>query len=372
MSPVTRKILRGLLVSTPALCVAASVTMAGTAYASSSKDKSAVESPPSASLIETGSTTLYPMLNLWVPGYTAKYPQVSITTAATGSGTGITDATNGTADIGTSDAYLAPSEVSAAPHLENIPLAILAQVVYYNVPGVSAHIKLTGKVLSEIYQGQVTSWNASAIADLNPGVTLPNLPIVTIHRSDSSGDTFLFTQYLSKTDPSGWGAKVGENLAVSWPNVPGALAENGNSGMVSGCKATPGCIAYSGISYLTQILQAGLGEAELQNGKGQYELPSPSTIEAEANYFTSKTPASGTISMIYGPASGSYPIVSYGYAIVNTDQSSSNTAKAIRSLLEWGINPKDGNSSEYLVPVNFQPLPAAIVAKAEKEISNIK
>jgi phosphate transport system substrate-binding protein len=372
---VTRKILRGLLVSTAALCAAsASMAIAGTAYASSAKSSSTVESPPSGStsLTETGSTTQYPLWNLWVAGYTTEHPQVSISTAATGSGTGIADATNGTVEIGASDAYLSPTEVSAAPHRENIPLAVAAAIVGYNLPGVSAHIKLTGKVLSEIYQGQVTSWNASAIADLNPGVTLPNLPIVTLHRADSSGDTFLFTQYLSKTDPSGWGTKVGYGTTVGWPNLPGTLAETGTSGMVSGCKGTPGCIAYMGISYLTQTLQAGLGEAELQNGKGQYLLPSPSTIEAEASYFTSKTPASGTISMIYGPVNNGYPIVSYGYAIVNTDQSSSDTAKAIRSVLEWEINPKDGNSSQYLNPVFFQPLPSAIVAKSEKQISSIK
>ena len=104
-------------------------------------------------------------------------------------------------------------------------------------------------------------------------MTLPSLPIVTLHRSDSSGDTFLFTTYLSKTDPSGWGTKIGYNTTVPWPNAPGALGETGNSGMVSGCKATPGCVAYVGISYQTQALQAGLGYAALQNAKGQYELP---------------------------------------------------------------------------------------------------
>jgi len=159
---------------------------------------------------------------------------------------------------------------------------------------------------------------------------------------------------------------------VSWPNAPGALAETGNSGMVSGCKATPGCIAYIGISYLTQSLQAGLGEAELQNGKGNYELPSAQTIEAEANYYVNKTPANGTISMIYGPVSNGYPIINYEYAIVNSQQSSSDTAQAIRSVLDWAINLKEGNSSQYLSPVYFQPLPSKIVTASQKQISNIK
>ncbi|MGP0031457.1 MAG: phosphate ABC transporter substrate-binding protein PstS [Acidimicrobiales bacterium] len=333
--------------------------------------KSEVEKPPPATVSETGSTLLYPLFNLWVGGYTQEFPKVAIQTAGTGSGTGISDATNGTADIGASDAYLSPSDVSATPTLRNIPLAISAQLVAYNIPGVLTHLKLTGKVLSEIYRGTITTWNNSAITALNPGVTLPDIPIVTLHRSDSSGDTFLFTQFLSKTDPSGWGAKISYDTTVPWPNAPGNLGEMGNSGMVSGCKATPGCIAYIGISYLTQALQAGLGYAELQNAKGNYELPTAANIESEAAAFTSRTPANGTISLIYGPTATGYPIVNYEYAIVDSKQSSATTAKAVRSVLEWAINKSDGNSTQYLAQVNFQPLPAKVEAQSLKQILSI-
>jgi len=332
---------------------------------------SGVEKPPTATLTETGSTLLYPLWNLWVPGYNTTYPQVTIQTAGTGSGTGITDATNGTADIGASDAYLAPSAVSASPTLLNIPLAISAQLVTYNIPGVTAHLKLTGKVLSQIYQGTVKTWNDPAITALNSGVTLPSTPIVTLHRSDSSGDTFLFTTFLSKTDASGWGAKIGYNTTVQWPAAPGALGETGNSGMVSGCKATPGCIAYVGISYQTQALQAGLGYAQLANAKGHYELPTPATINAEAQSFVAKTPPNGTISLIYGPAATGYPIINYEYAIVNSVQQSSSTAKAIRSVLEWAVSSKNGNSSTYLSQVSFQPLPSKVAAQSVKQILKI-
>jgi phosphate transport system substrate-binding protein len=242
----------------------------------------------------------------------------------------------------------------------------------YNVTGVTAHLKLTGKLISQIYQGKVTNWNASAIAALNPGVTLPNLPIVTLHRSDSSGDTFLFSSFLSDTDPNGWGKTVGFNTAVTFPNAPGALGEMGNSGMVAECKVVPGCIAYVGISYLTQALQSGLGYAQLQNADKQFELPSPATIAAEAAAFTSKTPANGTISLIYGKAKGAYPIINYEYAIVNDKQSSSSTAKNIRSVLEWAVNLKDGNAASYLSQVNFQALPTSVVAQSLKQIKKIK
>ena len=334
--------------------------------------KSGVETPSSGTVSETGSSLLYPLFNLWVPGYNTTYSQLTIQTASTGSGTGITDASNGTADIGASDAYLSTSELQATPTLENIPLAISAQIIEYNVPGVTAHLKLSGKLLSQIYQGNVTTWNNAAIAKLNPGVTLPNIPIVTLHRADSSGDTFLFSSYLSKATPSGWGTKLSYNTTIAWPNVQGALAETGNSGMVAGCKATAGCIAYVGISYLTQVLQNAQNYAELQNASGQYVLPSQGSIAAEAASFANKTPASGTISLIYGPAKQGYPDINYEYAIVNTKQATTSTAKNVRSVLEWAVNPKLGNSSTYLTPVNFQPLPSKVEANSIKQILKIK
>ena len=364
--------LRAGMIALAAVGLALSSVVLSTAASASVKlPSSGVEKPPAGTVTETGSTLLYPLFNLWVGGYNTTYPSVTIQTAGTGSGTGISDAENGTIDIGASDAYLAPSVTAASPSLKNIPLAISSQIVAYNVPGVLAHLKLTGKVLSAIYQGTITNWNASQIASLNPGVTLPNTPIVTLHRSDSSGDTFLFTQFLSKTDPSGWGAKIAYNTTVPWPAAPGALGETGNSGMVTGCKATPGCIAYVGISYLTQALQAGLGYASLQNAKGQYEVPTAASIAAEAASFVKKTPANGTISLIYGSAPTGYPIVNYEYAIVSDKQSSSTTAKGIRSLLEWAINPKLGASTTYLAQVNFQPLPAKVEAQSVKQILGI-
>ena len=196
---------RGAVAVAVAGLALSSVVMSSAASASVKLPKSGVETPAGGTVSETGSTLLYPLFNLWAGGYNTKYPSVTIQTAGTGSGTGISEAENGTIDIGASDAYLSPSVVSANPDLKNIPLAISAQIVVYNIPGVLSHLKLSGKVISEIYQGQITKWNNSAISGLNPGVTLPATPIVTLHRSDSSGDTFLFTQYLSKADASGLG-----------------------------------------------------------------------------------------------------------------------------------------------------------------------
>lgn len=354
--------------------VAGASAKAHDAHAKKHKTKSVkltVEKPPSATISEAGSSLLYPLWNLWVPGYNTKYSQVTVQTAAGGSGKGISGAVAGTLQIGSSDAYLSTANKQQDPTLENVPLAISAQEVFYHLTGVTAHLKLSGKILAEIYQGKITKWNTAAITGLNPGVSLPSIPIVALHRSDGSGDTFLFTTYLSDSTKT-WATKVGYNTSVTWPKSPGALGETGNSGMVAGCKATPGCIAYVGISYQTQSLGDGLVYAQLKNGKGQYVMPTATSIAAEAAGFAKKTPKTGAISMIDGKIKGGYPIINYEYGVVSKKQSSSSEAKAVRSLLEWAINPKDGNSATYLSQVGFRPLPLKVADNSFEQIKAIK
>ena len=352
-----------------------SVASAGTKHKTKPKPKPAitlvVEKPAAANLSETGSTLLYPLWNLWAPDYQAAYPKVTLSTAGTGSGAGIADAADGTVNIGSSDAYLSPTTLAATPSLLNIPLAISAQAIMYNIPGVTAHLKLNGALLSNIYRGNITNWNDPAIAGINPGVKIPSLPIVALHRSDGSGDTFLFSQYLAFQDGVGWGA-TNYGTTVTWPAITNSLAEQGNGGMVSGCATTPGCVAYVGVSFLTQGLGDGLGYAQVKNGVGQYVMPTAKSIATEAAGFTAKTPANGTISMIDGHVKGGYPIINYEYGIVNKKQSSASTAQAVRSLLEWAINPKFGNSSQYLGQVRFQALPLKVALQSMKQIKSIK
>jgi phosphate transport system substrate-binding protein len=359
------------------LAVAACSSSSSTTPSSSSSPKASTYTGPAlpttpsstaAAITETGSTLLYPLFGSWATAYQKLYSKVTITAGGTGSGTGIADASTGTVNIGASDAYLSSSDRSSNPSLMNIAVAISAQQVNYNVPGVS-HLKLDGTVLAEIYSGKITNWNDSAIAALNPGVTLPNLKIVPLHRADSSGDTFLFTTYMNDQDPSVWSSSdIG--TTVSWPSVAGALAETGNSGMVSGCAATKGCVAYIGISYLAKTTAAGLGQAMLKNGDGNYESPSATTIAAEAAYFTSKTPANESISMINGPVSGGYPDINYEYLIVNQKQSSSVTTQDLRALLYWEVTTGQSETT-YLSAVDFQPLPASVVTLSENQIKKI-
>jgi phosphate transport system substrate-binding protein len=324
---------------------------------------------------ETGSTLLYPLMGAWTEAYqkanenSSGAPYVTIETGGTGSGTGISDAANGTVNIGASDAYLSSSDMSSYPDLMNIALAISAQQINYNLPTVKKPLKLNGTILAQIYTGKITKWNDSAIAALNPGVSLPDLTIVPLHRADGSGDSFLFTSYLNAQDPSAW-ASSNVGTTISWPTVSGALAEEGNGGMVSGCGATKGCIAYIGISYLSKTAAAGLGQAEIENGDGQYLAPSSTTISAEASALTGKTPANETLSMIDAKVSGGYPIVNYEYGIVSKKQTNGTVAEDMRAFLYWAVHTGQSGTT-YLDSVDFQPLPASVVTLSDNQIAKI-
>jgi phosphate transport system substrate-binding protein len=320
-------------------------------------------------LSETGSTLLYPLFNAWGPAYHDKYPNVTINTQGTGSGAGISQAAAGAVNIGASDAYLSEGDMAQHKGLMNIALAISAQQVNYNLPGVTEHLKLNGKVLAAMYRGAIKTWNDPQVSALNPGVNLPNTAVVPLHRSDGSGDTFLFTQYLSKQDPDGWGKSPGFGTTVEFPTVPGALGETGNGGMVTGCAQTPGCVAYIGISFLDEAQQKGLGEAQLGNAAGKYLLPDAHSVQTGAAGFVSKTPANEAISLIDGSAADGYPIINYEYAIVNSKQKDAATAQTLQAFLHWAIT--DGNSPQFLDKVHFQPLPPSVVKLSDAQIAEI-
>jgi phosphate transport system substrate-binding protein len=327
-----------------------------------------------ASLTETGSTLMFPLMGSWATAYQKQFvnkdgdPIVTITTGGTGSGTGITDAATGTVNFGASDAYLSSANLQQYPGLMNIAMAISAQQINFNVPGVKK-LNLNGSVLAQIYSGKITNWNDPAIKKLNSGVSLPNLKIIPLHRAESSGDTFLFTSYMNAQDPSAW-PSANVNTTVNWPNVQGALAETGNSGMIDGCSSNKGCIAYIGISYLSKAQDAGLGTASIANKAGKFLQPTPAAIKAAANAFTAKTPANESLSMINGPAPDGYPIVNYEYAIVKKSQSDEVKAEDIRAFLHWAVHTGQDQAT-YMDPVFFQKLPASVVTKSDALIAKI-
>jgi phosphate transport system substrate-binding protein len=261
------------------LCVAALTVMTG-----------ALANAQDLTLNETGSTLLYPLFTTWVDAYTKTHPGVHITVAGTGSEAGIQQVLAGKVHIGASDAYMSDAEMRQHPQIINVPLAIAAQTVNYNVPGLNAtHLKLDGPVLAGIYSGTIRNWDAPQIAALNPGVTLPNHAIVPIRRAEGSGDTFVFTQFLSFATDS-WENANGYGTTISWPNVPGSLTATGNAGMVQTLQSTPFSIGYVGVSFGDKLAAAQLGTAALKNGAGEFVLPTKETITAGAASLGPRTP----------------------------------------------------------------------------------
>ncbi len=320
---------------------------------------------------ETGSSLLYPLFNLWLPAFHRLHPNVRITTTSSGSGTGIAQAVAGVAQIGASDAYMSPAQMRQHADILNIPLAISMQMVNYNLPGLNQrHLKLSGPVLAGIYMGKIRNWNDGQIAQLNPGVRLPSHSIITIHRTDGSGDTFIFTQYLTFSTPA-WKNQINFATTVSWPAAPGNIGAVGNPGMVDALKNNEYSIAYIGTSFESAIHKDRLGTALLKNRDGNFLLPTARTGKAAAAQMVSKTPKDERISLIFAPGRESYPIINYEYAIVSRRQPSAAMAAALRALFSWAISPAGGNAPRYMHRVNFVALPAPVVKLSQAQIAEI-
>lgn len=312
---------------------------------------------------------------MWATNFTAQYPSIKLNTAAGGSGAGQTGAGKGTLQIGASDAYLSNSLESLYPNVLNIPVAISAQQVNYNLPGIpqSTHLNFSGPVLAGIYNGSISMWNDPAIKALqSPSVAamLPNQPIIPLRRADGSGDTFIFTQYLSLTTPS-WLANVGCGTTVNWPSVQAEIGETGNSGMVTGCNATKYSIAYIGVSYLREAVNESLGYGYLENAAGDFVNITQANIQAAANQKLTQTPADERLSLVNAPGANSYPIINYEYALVLKDQNVTGMALSLRTLLSWAISPQYGNSPYFLNQVNFVQLPPSIAQLSLNQINEI-
>ena len=323
-------------------------------------------------LLETGSSLLYPLFNAWVPAYHNMHPDVRITTQSTGSGTGMSQSIAGIAQIGASDAFLSPAIMRMHPDMLNIPLTISSQMINYNLPGLNkSHIKLSGPVLAGIYDGSIRNWNDSQIAAMNPGVKLPNHPIIPIHRSDGSGDTFIFTQYLDASTPS-WHSKYAFGTTISWAPVPGGLGANGNPGMLTALQGNQYSVAYIGSSYEDGINKAGMGIALLKNHDGHFVLPTATTVKAAADAMVSKTPQDERISLIFAPGAESYPIINYEYALVKQKQPNAQVASALRELFTWAISPSGGNAPGYMEQLHFVALPPSVVKLSAAQIARIQ
>jgi len=322
-------------------------------------------------LTETGSTLLAPLFETWRDAYAKAHPDVRLSVGATGSQAGIDQAIAGKVNIGASDAFMSDADAMKHPQIISVPLAIAAQTINYNVPGLNdVHLKLDGPTLAGIYTGAIRAWDAPQIAALNPGMHLPHHDIVPVRRSEGSGDTFVFTQFLSFSTPS-WEDSLGYGTTIAWPSVPGAQAVAGNAGMVTTLKTTPYSVGYVGVSYTKDIAAAQLGTAALKNGAGEFVLPTKATITAGAASLGARTPPDERLSLVFAPASGTYPLVNYEYAVVSTRQPNPAVAAEIRKFLEWSIVPSEENTA-YLEAVHFIALPPHTWELSTNQIESIR
>jgi phosphate transport system substrate-binding protein len=314
-------------------------------------------SASAASLSGAGSTLVAPLEALWNQGFASTGNSVSY--AAVGSGTGITDITSGLVDFGASDAPLSAAQQAACASCVQIPWALSATAVGFHLNGVST-LKLTGKVLAEIYLGQITTWNNKQIKNLNKKVHLPGRKITVIFRSDGSGDTYAFTNYLSHVSGA-WTSKVGP--AATTVGFPTGIGGKGNSGVTAILANTNGGIAYVAASYLIQ--QGGLGAVAMQNAAGNYEFPNLKNISSAAAAFPS-VPANNAVSIVNPPRSAkiAYPISTYTYVIVPK-----NTAKA--SLLKSWISYALTTGQAFGAKLDFAPIPSSILTAANNTLNSL-
>ncbi len=331
---------------------------------------------------ETGSTLILPLFKSWVSAYSKVDPELQMTVGATGSAAGIAEAIAKQVQIGTSDAYMSDNDAMANPQILNIPLAISTHTVVANLPELrGATLKLSGPVLAQIYSGKVTQWDAAPIAAINQGAPLPHRAIVPVRRADGSGNTFVFTQFLTFSTPDElhisspnfyWEGKIGYGTTVSWPAVSGELTAPGNVEMVQTLIRTPYSVGYIGASFKDVADKSGLKTAMLENQDGKFLLPTTATVTAAAVVLTPRTPPDQRLTLVFAPGANSYPLINYEYAVVSTKQSNPQVASAISNFLLWCISAQGGNAPSFLEPVHFIGLPPAIRALSELQIAKIQ
>jgi phosphate transport system substrate-binding protein len=300
-------------------------------------------------LTGAGATFPAPVYSKWFDAYGQAHG-LKVNYQSIGSGGGIQQVTQGTVDFGASDAPMNAEEQGKAPGVMHLPTVMGSVAVTYNLPGLAQPLKLSGPTLARLFLGTVTRWNDPAIAAENPGVPLPATNVVVAHRSDGSGTTFVFTDYLAQVSPE-WKAKVGNGKSVNWP---GGLGAKGNEGVAGAVKQTPGSIGYVELAY---ALQNGLSMAALKNAAGQFVSPSVESTAAAAEAVAGRV-ANGDfkVSLVNAAGAGAYPIATWTYLLVPAHWQDCGKANAFAGLVTWALT-QGGDMAKDL---HYAPLPEAV------------
>lgn len=307
-----------------------------------------------------GATFPYPIYSKWFDVYSKTNPDARFNYQSIGSGGGIKQITSGTVDFGATDGPMTDQQLAEAPgRLFHIPMVMGSVALAYNLPGVSGELKLSPDVIAGIYLGYITKWNDAKITAENPGMALPELPITVARRSDGSGTTFIFVDYLCSVSGE-WKLKVGKGTSVNWPV---GLGGKGNEGVAGIVKQTPGSIGYTELSY---AIKNNLSYASVKNKAGSFILPSiESTSKAAAGVAI---PSDFRVSIVNSANPEAYPISGFTWLLIYKNQKDSVKGKMIVDFIKWAVHEGQSYAPELL----YAPLPQDVVAMIDKKLGEVK
>jgi phosphate transport system substrate-binding protein len=302
-------------------------------------------------LTGAGATFPYPIYSKWFSEYSSAHPGVEVNYASIGSGGGITQVTKGLVDFGASDMPMTDAALSASPiKLIHIPTVLGAVVPIFNVPGIS-DLKFSGDVLADIYLGRVNNWNDARIAKDNPGAKLPDQKIIVVHRSEGSGTSFIWTDYLSKVSKE-WADGPGKGSSLNWPIGVGGKGNEGVAGLI---RQLPGAIGYVELIY---ALQNKINFGDVKNASGNFVKASIDGV-TEAAASVKQMPADYRISITNAPGANAYPISSFTYLLIPVKSADPTKGKVLKDMLSWILKSGQGEVSQ----LSFAPLPDALQQK---------
>jgi phosphate transport system substrate-binding protein len=309
-----------------------------------------------------GSTFDYPFFSRAFDEYGQKNPDVTVNYQPIGSAGGIDQFTARMVDFGATDVPMNPQELSRAPgEVLQIPVTLGGEGIAYNLPGIQKGLKLTREVVADIYLGKIAKWNDPAIAKLNPGVKLPDMPITVVHRFDGSGTTYIFTDFLSNVSPE-WKQKVGTSKSVQWP-APSSVGGKGNEGVAGLVRGTSGAVGYVELAYL---LENDMPYALLQNKAGEYLYPSIDTVAAAA--ATKPNVSATDFSIVDTDCAECYPISGYSWVILYQKPADPRRGKFLNQIMNWLVT--DGQS--IAKTVQYVPLPENVKKQAQQVLSQMQ
>ena len=345
------------------LWLSALVVVAGCSGGSQPGSQSAAPAPAGGAQINgAGATFPYPIYSKWFAEYNRLHPDVRINYQSLGSGAGIRQLTSRTVFFGASDQPMKDEQLSAAPgRILHFPTVLGAVVPVYNLPEVREQLKFTGPLLADIVLGKVKKWNDPALVKANPGVKLPASDITFVHRSDGSGTTFVWADYLSKVSPE-FKSKVGADASLNWPVGVGGKGNEGVSGMV---RQTPGSLGYVELVY---ALQNKIPAGAVQNSAGAFVNPSVESVTAAAAGAAANMPADFRVSITDTPGADAYPIASFTWILLYEDPPDKGQARAMKDFVRWALT--DGQA---MAPaLGYARLPQPVVDLELKALDQLK